>query len=95
MSGRYARELKRIWGGYRITSFSTTEREFKSFLEKTKGELRDKYLTYQAIGLALHKLAPIDKENQNEKIRFFWKIADEWNPEIRRCFRHWQKAMQK
>ena len=67
-------------------------REFISFLERMKRELGDRYITYQAIGLALQKLAPIDRVD--EKIRFFWNIADEWNPEVRRCLRHWQKAMQ-
>jgi len=64
-------------------------------LEKTKAELGDIYIAYQDVGLALNKLAPIDKEDQDERVKFFWKIADAWNLEIRKCLRHWQETMQK
>ena len=93
MGGKYARELRRIWRGYRRENPDATEGEFRSFLERMKSELGDRYITYQAIGLALEKLAPIDRVDEDEKIRFFWKKADEWNPQVRRCLKHWQKAM--
>lgn len=95
MGGRYTRELRRIWRGYRTKDRDAIEKEFKAFLEKTKRELGDKYITYQALGLALNKLAPIKREDQDERIKFFWKIADEWNTEIRMCLRHWQEAMRR
>lgn len=95
MGGRYARELRRVWRGYLRKDRDATEKEFKAFLEKTKAELGDKYITYQDVGLALHELAPIDKEDQDERIKFFWKIADQWNPEIRMCLRRWQETMQR
>ena len=76
MGGRYARELRRIWRGYRRKSRDATEEEFTSFLERMEQELGDRYITYQAIGLALQKLAPIDRVDEDEKMKFFWKIAD-------------------
>lgn len=95
MGGRYARELRRVWRSYLTKDRDATEKELKAFLEKTQAELGDIYITYQDIGLALNKLAPIDKEDQDERVKFFWKIADAWNPEIRMCLRHWRETMQK
>jgi len=74
MGGRYARKLRRIWGGYRRKNPDATEGESRSFLERMKRELGDRYITYQAIGLALQKLAPIDRVDENEKIRSFWRL---------------------
>ncbi len=91
MSGKYSRELKRIWKNYQKKDLSETEKEFKTFLEKSMAELKGK--CFQTVGRALHKLAPIEDEEKDEKVRFFWKIADEWNIEIRKRLKDYRNAV--
>ncbi len=91
MSGTYSRELKRIWSGYQKKDLSETEKEFKTFLEK--GLIRLEGRWFQTVGLALHALAPIEDEEKDEKVRFFWKIADERNIEIRKRLKDYRTAV--
>lgn len=79
-------ELERLWSVYTKKNEIEVRKKLLDLFETTKKQASEKYI--QDIGKSLDKLAPVNSTKKSNEAKFFWNIANEWDPNIEKTIKN-------
>lgn len=78
-------DVAKLWSKYNRRNETEIRKKLLDLFEDTKKDIGEQYV--QTLGESLDKVAPIQSRKKNNKAKFFWQTANEWDPKIEKNLR--------
>jgi len=91
--GWLAKKIERLYYSHynKQISESLIEEGLIRIFEEAKEKLGNR--CYQSIGLSLNRVVPLHEENKSELDIIFWRVADNWDTQIKDAYLNWREKM--
>ncbi len=91
--GRLAEKIEELYyshyNKHKQINKSSIEGELIKIFEEAKEKLGNR--CYQSIGLTLNRVVPLHEKNKSELDIIFWRVADNWDTQIKDAYLNWRK----